>query len=141
MQLQKRSRVLAYVVVGIIVLLALLLFAPKVWTPGLGGKSEIIKIQIKDLEGALQLFHGDADRYPTAAEGLDALVRNPGLASWRGPYLPNAELPRDPWGRPYIYRCPGQHGAYDLLSRGRDGTEGGQGEDRDLTNSEMPDRR
>ncbi len=141
MKIRTHSRVVTLLIVGTIVLLALLLFTPKVWTPGTGGKPESAKMQIKELEGALQLFHFDAGRYPTTAEGLDALVRNSGLASWRGPYLSHGELPRDPWGRPYIYRCPGQHGAYDLLSYARDGREGGQGEDRDATNWETADGR
>ncbi len=98
------------------------------------GKPQIAKIHIKELEGALQLFRYDTGRYPTTTEGLDALVRNPGLASWRGPYLSKGELPKDPWGRPYVYRYPGQHGPYDLLSYGADGIEGGE---EDITNWEV----
>jgi general secretion pathway protein G len=55
------------------------------------------------------------------------------MDSWRGPYLNKSELPKDPWGRPYVYRSPGQHGDYDLLSYGPDGVEGGEGENSDIT--------
>jgi general secretion pathway protein G len=65
-------------------------------------------------------------RYPLSGEGLDALVRNPGnVESWKGPYLAKA-VPKDPWGRPYGYRCPGMHGDYDIYSFGPDGIEGNE---------------
>ena len=81
----------------------------------------------------------DIGRYPTTAEGLDALIRNPsGLMTWKGPYLGKREIPKDPWGRFYVYRSPGQHGAYDLFSYGQDGVEGGEGEDEDVTNWGIP---
>ncbi len=90
----------------------------------LEGKKRITRIQLKELEGALQLFYFDTGRYPTSSEGLDALVRNPrNLDKWKGPYL-NREMPRDPWDKPYIYRFPGRHGYFDLLSCGPDGVEG-----------------
>jgi len=98
------------------------------------GPSQIAKIQIMELAGGLQLFSMDTGRYPSTSEGLDALLHRPGnLESWMGPYLSKAEVPKDPWNRPYVYRCPGQHGAYDMFSNGRDGIEGGQGEDADIT--------
>ena len=98
------------------------------------GKEKIAKIQIKELEGALQLFSFDVGRFPTSAEGLDALLHNPGnLEAWKGPYLAKSELPKDPWGKPYVYRAPGQHGDYDLFSYGPDGVEGGEGENADIT--------
>lgn len=99
------------------------------------GKEQIARIQIKEIEGALQLFSFDIGRFPTSAEGLEALVRNPGnLEAWRGPYLAKSEVPVDPWGKPYVYRCPGEHGDYDLFSYGPDGVEGGEGENADITN-------
>ena len=61
-------------------------------------------------------------------------MRNPSdLKSWKGPYLTTSDILKDPWDRPYIYRFPGQHGAYDIFSYGRDGIEGGEGEDADIT--------
>jgi hypothetical protein len=50
---------------------------------------------------------------------------------WKGPYLPK-EIPNDPWDNPYVYKCPGEHGEYDLISYGLDKTEGGEGENQDV---------
>lgn len=97
------------------------------------GKAEIAKIQIADLKGALGLFRFDVGRYPTTAEGLTALLQNPGIDNWAGPYLDKAALPKDPWGRDYQYRSPGQFGEYDLYSLGADGVEGGEGDNQDIT--------
>jgi len=113
----------------VLVILGLLaaVVAPKVYDKLAKGKEQIAKIQIKELEGALQLFSFDMGRYPSTSEGLDALVRNPGnLDSWKGPYLSKPDLPKDPWGKPYVYRCPGMHSDYDLFSFGPDGVEGGE---------------
>jgi general secretion pathway protein G len=90
------------------------------------------KNQITELEGALDLFRLDAGRYPTAEEGLQALRTRPaGLESWDGPYL-KKDLPTDPWKKAYIYRRPGQHGDFDLISFGADGQEGGEGDGADI---------
>jgi general secretion pathway protein G len=92
------------------------------------------KNQIVELEGALDLFRLDAGRYPTTEEGLEALrIKPSGLQNWDGPYL-RKDVPKDPWDRPYIYRQPGQHGDFDLVSYGPDGQEGGEGESADLVN-------
>lgn len=98
------------------------------------GKSEVqvAKAQIESIEKALDQFRLDARRYPTAEEGLEALVVKPsGVANWSGPYLKKA-VPADPWGRPYVYRVPGEKSEYQLLSLGRDGKAGGSGEDADI---------
>jgi general secretion pathway protein G len=97
------------------------------------GKAEIAKLQIDQLEGALGMFRFDVGRYPTTAEGLSALNQNPGLQNWTGPYLDKENLPKDPWGRDYIYRAPGQHGEFDLYSLGADGLEGGEDDNADVT--------
>lgn len=55
-----------------------------------------------------------------------------GADEWNGPYLKKLEIPLDPWNNPYIYESPGNHGDYDLYSYGADGTEGGDGENRDI---------
>jgi general secretion pathway protein G len=101
-------------------------------------KTTIAKIQIEEFKGALQAFELDIGRFPTSTEGLDALVDNPGnLKGWNGPYLAK-DLPTDPWSRAYVYRCPGEHGDYDLFSYGRDGVEGGKGVDADIVSWETP---
>jgi general secretion pathway protein G len=98
------------------------------------GKSEVqvAKAQIESLEKALDQYRLDVRRYPSAEEGLDALVTKPASAgTWSGPYLKKA-VPNDPWGHAYVYRTPGQKGEFDLFSYGRDGKPGGAGEDADI---------
>ncbi len=100
------------------------------------GKSEVkvARAQIDALEKALDQYRLDTGHYPRMEQGLNALVAPPGdEPKWQGPYLKKA-VPPDPWGRPYVYRIPGEHGEFDLLSYGRDGQPGGRAEDADLTN-------
>jgi general secretion pathway protein G len=100
------------------------------------GKAEIktARDQLDALEKALDTYRLDVGRYPTSEQGLTALVTQPaGLTRWAGPYLKKG-VPPDPWGRPYLYKSPGEHGEFDLSSNGRDGAPGGSGEDADITN-------
>jgi general secretion pathway protein G len=111
------------------------LVVPNVFKHLSQSKSQIARLQIAEFEGALQMFAFDVGRYPTNAEGLEALVSNPGnLDAWKGPYLKKT-LPMDPWGKPYLYRFPGTHNnEFDLFSYGPDGVEGGEGDNADITN-------
>ena len=119
------------VVVTIIGLLAALV-GPRLWKKISGAKQSAAKAQIELFGSALDAFRLDLGRYPTTEEGLKALREAPtGADRWQGPYLPK-EIPNDPWGRPYIYKCPGDHGDYDLISYGADGVEGGDGENQDV---------
>jgi general secretion pathway protein G len=98
------------------------------------GRSEIqvARSQIESIEKALDQYRLDMRRYPTAEEGLDALMARPSsAANWSGPYLKKA-VPADPWGRPYVYRTPGAKNEFELFSYGRDGKAGGSGEDADI---------
>ena len=98
------------------------------------GKSEVqvARAQIDSLEKALDQYRLDLRHYPSAEQGLDALVTKPqGEASWSGAYLKKA-VPLDPWGRAYVYRVPGAKGEFDLYSLGKDGKPGGTGEDADI---------
>ena len=91
------------------------------------------RVQIELLGAALDQFKLDVGRYPSSQEGLQALQQSPGNApGWGGPYL-KKELPRDPWGAPYQYRSPGEHGEYDISSLGSDNAPGGEGEAADVT--------
>ncbi len=99
------------------------------------GKSEvkIARAQIESLSKSLDQYRIDIGHYPSSEQGLTALVTKPVQEqAWSGPYLAKA-VPRDPWGHDYVYVQPGRHGDYDLLSYGRDGKPGGEGEDADLT--------
>jgi general secretion pathway protein G len=97
-------------------------------------KVKAARIQIQSFAAALDLFYLDAGRYPSSAEGLAALVRpTGGLAGWNGPYLKGGSLPNDPWGTPYVYRSPGEHGVYDIVSYGADGQQGGTGTAADIS--------
>jgi general secretion pathway protein G len=86
-------------------------------------KDDVVKVQEQALGTSLDLFLLDIGRYPTDQEGLQALVQAPaGLGQWHGPYVTKQNSLIDPWGRPYVYRQPGQQGAdYDLYSLGPDG--------------------
>lgn len=98
------------------------------------GKSEVkvTRAQIKALEDALEQYRLDVGSYPSSEQGLNALVTAPpGVARWQGPYL-KRNVPLDPWGSPYQYRSPGQHGDIDIFSFGADGKPGGSGEAADI---------
>src|SRR6201992_2629296 len=80
-------------------------------------KVKAARIQLQSFSSALDLFYLDAGRFPSTSEGLGALVqRMPGVAAWNGPYLKGGTLPNDPWSHAYVYRSPGQHGPYDIIS-------------------------
>ena len=98
-----------------------------------GARSDTARLQIEEFGGSLDLFKLETGRYPTTQEGLQALVQQPpGLAGWNGPYLKKSELPKDPWGRDYVYSIPGKHGDVDIVSLGADGAAGGEGENADI---------
>ena len=121
------------VVISIIALI-MALVGPRVLNFLGESKVKAAKIQIESIESALDLYALDTGRYPSASEGLNALMERPaGETSWGGPYLKGNAVPNDPWKRPYIYRSPGQHGAYDIMSYGADGQEGGTGAAADIT--------
>jgi general secretion pathway protein G len=96
-------------------------------------KVKAAKIQMQSFSSALDLFNLDTGRYPASGEGLGALIQSPGtIPAWNGPYLKGGLLPNDPWGKPYVYRSPGEHGPYDIVSYGSDGQEGGTGTAADI---------
>ena len=100
-------------------------------------KIDAARIEIQTIGNALDLYRLDLQHYPTQQEGLQALVEAPpgsDAERWQGPYIKQRKLPLDPWGRPYLYRSPGEHGEYDLYSLGADNAPGGSGENQDITN-------
>lgn len=101
------------------------------------GRSEAVtaKAQIDALGKALDQYRLDVGQYPSNDLGLKALLERPtGEAKWNGPYL-RKDVPLDPWGKPYVYKLPGEKGIdFDLVSYGKDGRPGGSGEAADITN-------
>ena len=108
---------------------------------GESAKRTAAKAQISTFMNALGIYKLDTGLYPQTTQGLQALRVNPGdLSNWAGPYLPK-DVPMDPWGRPYEYKYPGEHGEDpDIISLGADGREGGEGFDEDLWNSDANKR-
>jgi len=110
------------------------LIGPRVLNYLSESKVKTARIQLQSFASALDLFYLDAGRYPSTAEGLTALVhQTPGVAAWNGPYLKGGSVPNDPWNHAYVYRSPGEHGPYDIMSYGSDGQEGGTGVAADLS--------
>ena len=101
------------------------------------GKSETkaARAQIEALEKSFDMYRLDTGHYPSTEQGLQALVvRPPNEPKWNGPYLKKA-VPMDPWGRPYIYKFPSEHGIdYDIVSLGKDGRPGGEADNADVSN-------
>jgi general secretion pathway protein G len=123
----------------VLVILGLLagLVGPRVISYLGGAKSDSARLQIEQFGAALDLYRLEVGRYPSTEDGLTALVQRPGSAPrWNGPYLKKQQVPKDPWGQEYIYRSPGEHGAYDIVSLGADAVEGGEGENRDIVSWE-----
>lgn len=130
---KKGFTLIELLVVMIIIGLLASLVAPKLFNKLGESKVKTAKAQIQMIETALDAFRLDVGRYPTTQEGLKVLWKNPGnIKKWDGPYLPKP-VKTDPWGNPYIYKCPGDHGPYDLYSLGADGKPGGTGENADIT--------
>ena len=118
----------------VIVIIGMLagLVAPRYFDQVSKSNTKIAKAQIDSLGKALDQYRLEVGAYPTTEMGLAALnVRPPNLAKWEGPYLKKA-VPLDPWGNPYVYKAPGDHGDYDLVSLGSDGQPGGTGEAEDV---------
>lgn len=123
------------VVLAIIALVAVLIVPNVIGRPD-QARVTVAKTDLKTISSALRIYRLDNGDYPTTQQGLEALVTRPAAApeprSWSAEgYL--AELPIDPWNRPYVYRSPGETGGFDLTSLGKDGEPGGEGLDADLT--------
>ncbi|MEM9421660.1 MAG: type II secretion system major pseudopilin GspG [Pseudomonadota bacterium] len=121
------------VVLAVLALLATLV-APRVIGYLGKAKSDIARGQMANIASALELYALDAGRYPTDEEGLTALVVAPeGATVWLGPYLREEKGLTDPWGREYLYSVDESTLLFTVSSLGRDGVEGGEGEDADLS--------
>src|ERR1041385_5682861 len=100
-------------VVITIIGLIMALVGPRVLNYLAESKVKAARIQVESFASSLDLFSLDVGRYPTTSEGLAALAQRPGgIDTWNGPCLRTGLIPNDPWGHPYIYRSPGEHGPY-----------------------------
>lgn len=121
-----------FTLVELLVVLAILgllvgIAVPQLFKYYARAKEDAARIQMQTIASGLDLFLLDVGRYPSEQEGLKALVERPAsLDRWAGPYVSQASLLTDPWGRPYVYRVPGHnHAAYDLYTLGPDGNATG----------------
>ena len=135
---RKRRRQSGYSLLELLVVLAIMGLLISIAAPLVIGyfetsKAKVAKIQISNIGAALDLYQLSNGAYPSEEQGLKALVEKPdGATAWDGPYLNRADGIIDPWGKPFVYKRPGQHGAYDIVSYGADGKEGGTGDDQDV---------
>ena len=135
---ERRGRQGGFTLLELLVVLMILgvlasLVAPQVLKRVGASKAKAAILQIEEFSTALDLYHLDSGRYPSTADGLKALIEKPASARiWNGPYLKKKVIRDDPWGNPYLYASPGEYSDFDLFSLGRDGREGGEGEDADV---------
>jgi general secretion pathway protein G len=123
---------LVLVIIGLLAALV----GPTIYQRIRPAKQSAARAQIENFSSALDSFYVDVERYPNAQEGIAALRQQPeGATNWNGPYL-KKEIPKDPWGNPYVYRTPGRNGGYEITSYGADGREGGEGENADVNSWE-----
>jgi general secretion pathway protein G len=138
MNLKIRRREAGFTLLELLVVLAILgllaaIIAPQVIKYIGTSKTQTAKVQIQNVVAALELFRLDVGRYPTPQEGLPALVTAPNSATgWNGPYLKKESALVDPWGNPYLYKVPGDHGEVDVFTLGSDKAPGGTGEAQDV---------
>jgi len=130
----KKTR--GFTLVELLVVLAILgmiaaFAAPRVFKYLGSAKTDAAKIQIESLASGLDLYKLEVGSYPRS---LSALVEKPaGVSKWNGPYLKKRSIPKDPWGKDFIYRFPAKDGSYELISLGADGVAGGEGENSDIS--------
>jgi general secretion pathway protein G len=123
-----------YTLVELLVVVAILGLLTLIATPFVlryldSAKVSTARTEIANISAGLDLFKIDIGRYPTTEEGLDALMKPPpSVDNWNGPYIKKATGLKDPWGRPYLYRSPGQHGEFDIYSYGAKGEASASGE-------------
>ena len=135
--LQRRGfTLIELLIVMVIIGLLASLVAPTMFKKVGGAKRKTAKAQIALLGTALDSYRLDNDMYPTSEQGMEALrVKPEGANNWDGPYMPK-NIPKDPWGNQSVYKCPGDHGDYDLTSYGVGGQSGGEDDKADINSWE-----
>ena len=138
---RRRDRESGVTLIEMMVVLVIIAIVAALIVPNVIGRPDearvtVAKTDVRTIASSLEMYRLDNRVYPTTGQGLEALVARPTTApvppNWSaGGYL--AQVPLDPWGRPYEYRSPGETGAYDLMSLGADGKPGGEGVDADIS--------
>ncbi|QJR16479.1 type II secretion system major pseudopilin GspG [Usitatibacter palustris] len=138
---RNHSRAAGFTLLEIVIVLILLgtimaFVAPKIFGNLERANQARAKANITQIEGQLEIMKLEAGRYPTTSEGLAALITKPGsMEKWNGPYIKDAGALKDPWGNDFKYSQPGQNGkAFDIVSMGADGKDGGEGDNKDISN-------
>jgi general secretion pathway protein G len=129
---RERGFTILEIVIVFILLAGIMAFVgPKIFEQMGRAKSNEAKIRIQQLAGQIEMYKLEVGKYP---DSLQSLVKQPaGVDRWNGPYAKDADL-KDAWGNDYRYNVPGQGKAFDLISLGADGKDGGEGENRDVSN-------
>ncbi|NOX95417.1 MAG: type II secretion system major pseudopilin GspG [Alphaproteobacteria bacterium] len=134
----KRNHQRGLTLFELLVVLAILAFLATLVAPRVVGylgraKTDIARTQASNIASSLELYYLDYGRYPELSDGLTALVEAPDAAErWLGPYLKEKSGLTDPWGRPFQYSVTESGDDFEVISLGRDGEEGGDGEDADI---------
>ncbi len=138
---EEAQRMRGFTLIELLVVLVIIgllgaLVAPRFIGKGETAKPKIARQQIEMLGTALDTYKLDVGKYP---ESLNYLIETgeEEMGRWDGPYLKKKVIPKDPWGNEYVYKYPGEHGEYDLISYGKDGQEGGEGLDKDINSWEI----
>ena len=129
---QRGFTILEIVIVFILLAGIMAFVGPKIFEQMGRAKSSEAKIRIQQLAGQVEMYKLEVGKYPS---NLGDLVKQPGgtEGKWNGPYAKEPDL-KDAWGNDYRFTIPGQGKAYDLVSLGADGKDGGEGENRDVSN-------
>lgn len=138
--MDKRKRAAGFTLIEIMVVVVILGILAALIVPNIMDRPDMARVtrtkqDIRALQTALNLYRLDNYRYPTTDQGLEALVEAPAIeplppAYRKGGYL--ERMPKDAWGRPYLYLSPGLHGEVDITSLGADGQPGGEGVNADI---------
>ena len=143
---ERKERARGFTLIELMVVLVILgilagLIIPKVMGRPDEARRQKTRVQMESIETALKMYKLDNGNYPTTEQGLQALVEPPKTGAptgnWKeGGYLEKGKVPKDAWGKDYVYTSPGSHGEYDLVSFGADGEPGGEGKNKDIASWE-----
>ena len=135
---QRAKKVSGFTLIELLIVMVIIgllaaFIAPKLIGRVGESKQTAARAQIELLATAIDVYKLDTGKYPTQDSGLSVLTtKSDAVKNWKGPYLKKEKIPKDPWGIDYIYKYPGDHGDYDIISYGADENEGGTGENKDI---------